>query len=529
MVNAKFTIKNYRCFSDEEPLVFTLHDGFIAFVGPNNSGKSSILKFFFEFRNIWSFLLKNLDGLIKENSYGVSFNGVTDNQEIFHRHNGRNIYVELEVELIKLIFTVSKVSTNSVNIGGGKITVKIAGQDMPVVNINMGNKNFTYSGSSGKGFMNGFSLFNLLDTMSKMIYIPSFRNVINIGADASYYDISVGSAFIETWHQWKVGSFIKQNQKIQDITNNIKELFGYSNLEINASPQLKTLQLVINNSVYKLHEIGSGISQFILVFASVAIKEPSFILIDEPELNLHPALQQKFLTNLTAYSKNGVLFATHSIGLARSVADHIYSVKKDLNCSSVKIFEKTPNYAEFLGELSYSTLQEVGFDKILLVEGPTDVRVFQQFLRAIKEEHNVLVLNLGGATMINGRREYELAEIKKIANSNNIFCWIDSEKTSEKDNIPKDRNEFIQICNRLGFKINVSEKRATENYLADYAVKETKGEKYNSLKEFEKLQDSAMPWSKEENWLIARKMKFEDIEKTDLGVFLLSIKNESVK
>ena len=44
------TLKNYRCFEDSNPAKFTVGRSFVGFVGPNNSGKSSILRFFFEFR-----------------------------------------------------------------------------------------------------------------------------------------------------------------------------------------------------------------------------------------------------------------------------------------------------------------------------------------------------------------------------------------------------------------------------------------------------------------------------------------------
>ncbi len=63
-----------------------------------------------------------------------------------------------------------------------------------------------------------------------------------------------------------------------------------------------------------------------MVLGNAAFKKPSFILIDEPEISLHPSLQLKFLNKLVGYASEGVVFATHNIGLARSVAEEIYSV-----------------------------------------------------------------------------------------------------------------------------------------------------------------------------------------------------------
>jgi predicted ATP-dependent endonuclease of OLD family len=40
---ATITVRNYRCFGDQGA-TFELRPGFTAFVGPNNSGKSILLR-----------------------------------------------------------------------------------------------------------------------------------------------------------------------------------------------------------------------------------------------------------------------------------------------------------------------------------------------------------------------------------------------------------------------------------------------------------------------------------------------------
>ena len=46
--------ENYRCFDSENPLQIDLNGGITSYVGPNNAGKTAILKFLFEFRELWS-------------------------------------------------------------------------------------------------------------------------------------------------------------------------------------------------------------------------------------------------------------------------------------------------------------------------------------------------------------------------------------------------------------------------------------------------------------------------------------------
>lgn len=246
------------------------------------------------------------------------------------------------------------------------------------------------------------------------------------------------------------------------------------------------------------------------------------MLIDEPELNLHPSLQLDFLTTLGSYAREGVLLATHSIGLARAVAERVYSVRKVADGESeLTDYESTPRLSEFLGELSFSGYRELGFDKVLLVEGRTDVKTIQQFLRLYRKEHQVVILSLGGSQLINEVSEAELNEIKRI--TENVFILIDSERDEPGKPLDPRREAFVELCRRAGIQCNVLERRAVENYLSDQAVKRIKGEKYRALGPYEKLKEILPGWAKAENWRIAREMTADELKDTDLGNFLASL------
>jgi hypothetical protein len=49
-------LKNYRCFPDRLPTALRIQPGMTALVGKNNSGKSSVLKFLYEFRDLFRLL-----------------------------------------------------------------------------------------------------------------------------------------------------------------------------------------------------------------------------------------------------------------------------------------------------------------------------------------------------------------------------------------------------------------------------------------------------------------------------------------
>jgi hypothetical protein len=155
----------------------------------------------------------------------------------------------------------------------------------------------------------------------------------------------------------------------------------------------------------------------------------------------------------------------------------------------------------------------------LLVEGVTDVITTQQFLRKLQLDHQTVIIPLGGNTLINGHRERELAELKRL--SKNVFVLIDSEKQAADEKLSEKRTQFVSICKGLEFDLCVLEQgRAIENYFPDRAVKQALGNSYSSLAPFQALKDLQNGWSKSDNWRIALETNIEEIRNTDFGQFL---------
>lgn len=522
----KIKIKNYRCFSDSKPAKFSLKNGFTSFIGVNNSGKSSLLRFFYEFRNLFE-ELKEPSTLSRALIEKASFRyapSITDKNEVFSNINDRDLEIQFRFEDIENNQSIPKFVDITIPRGSNSFSAKIyLGEgyiEMPNSrNVRVIENQLTLDGHQ-KADLSYF--LELCKDLSETLYIGPFRNAINIGSNEDYFDIKVGEAFIRNWRSFKTGHIRRHNEIAYNLTEDIKKIFEFDDLEINPSDDDRTLQIFINGKSYKLPEMGSGITQFILVLANAAVKQPSYVLIDEPELNLHPSLQLDFLTTLGSYSNKGTLFATHNIGLARASSDWIYSVHKvEEGTSNLIEFEATRHLLELLGELSFSGYNELGFDIILLVEGATDVKTIQQFLRKYKKDHQIVLLPLGGGSLINGSRDAELEEIKRI--SDNVFALIDSERDSPEDSLNSDREKFVKTCSNVGITCKVLDRRATENYFSDEAVKQVQGISYQALSPYQKLEDISPKWAKTENWRIAREMDKKDIDGTDLGEFLSSL------
>jgi energy-coupling factor transporter ATP-binding protein EcfA2 len=365
------------------------------------------------------------------------------------------------------------------------------------------------------------ALQDFATSLSQSRYFPAFRNAINEGG-GTYYDLPIGTSLVATWDQWKAGSTRAHKIAISRVESEIASLLGFSSLQINADNTSKTLDVIIDSRPQKLHEVGAGVAQLIIVLAAALVSKPPYILIDEPELSLHPSLQLSFLATLGSYATAGLLYSTHSISLARCTAQRIYAVKKIKNGSSQMhpFSDSAINFGGWLGELSYSSRVELGCEGLLLVEGSTDVLFFQEFLRKIGKDHKYVLMQLGGSSLIRGGVTPHLSELSRIIDPSKIRVFIDSEKNSAEEPLAADRMAFVSECNNIGIKVHVSERKATENYLEKNGIQKILGVEFKPLEPYQKLKACQKPWHKSDNWRIARETEFDDIKNTDLGKFL---------
>jgi ABC-type Na+ transport system ATPase subunit NatA len=528
----EITLKNYRCFPDRYPAKFVVGDGWTAFLGVNNAGKSALLRFFYEFRPFLQALGDTNNRLRLVRGHGITpgyEDCVKDPTEVFHNQNDRPLTIEFRV-------SDPKQYPNQPYPNPTSVTFELRPQEPAIVRVTrlvFGDKAaFPLGNMQTEPVDTTLRLGNIqvdlaqyLDAMTRLyrtFYVGAFRNALNTGAKKNYFDIQVGDAFIRRWRAMQTGDNLREKRVCKEVVSAIERLFGYDRLDIHANDTNDTLQVDVNNRPYRLDEHGAGLAQFIMVLVNAAVEQPAYILIDEPELNLHPSLQIEFLTALDKFAEHGLVFATHSIGLARATADRVYALTREGHgVSRVRPYEELPHLSEFLGSMSFSSYQALGFTKVLLAEGPTDVRAVQQFLRKHGRDHHVLVLPLGGSSGIKERSQEELNELKRI--TTDVSALIDSEKDSEAQPLSAERAAFRAACEENKFPCHILKFRALENYLTEAAIRQVKGPKYRALGPYENLKHLDPGWGKHENWKIAAEMSLDDIKDTDLGEFLATL------
>lgn len=502
MDSIKIKLENYRNIAYNDNIELEISEGTSFVLGVNNVGKSNLLKAFYDLREI---LNKNYWPSERKN---VVIHSNTPFDAMVNRNNLEK-EIRVGISYKKITYWVS-VFPNEPNKHTTQLLVSYQNHDIPPIGITETDQKDNE---------------HLKTVFQKVLYIGAFRAALE-QPGGQYTDITTGYEFIKQWSMWQGSGDVEKAKKLGQLIIELQNLFGYKQFSITPNHDKNNLLITTDDGVFTLNEMGGGITHFIITLGNALIHQPSIILIDEPEAGLHPQMQETFVRALAKKASYGLIATSHSIGLARSVADQISILTRESGSSPViapygQHFH--PTISQSLHEMGYSQFAEMGGNKILLVEGRTDVKCFREILRLYGIENKFIILPIGQELIAADTTKMieELSELTRFNTS--VAVIIDSELENSSATLARDRKTLLDECKKLGFATFATDKRATENYITQEAIDKL-GLGVNALTQYE---ERPLSWvNKHKNWLLFNQMKKNDFIGTKLDEF---IQNELVE
>lgn len=247
------------------------------------------------------------------------------------------------------------------------------------------------------------------------------------------------------------------------------------------------LKFDYNGFVHTSEGLGDGIINiFFIVDALYDSGEQQTIVIDEPELSLHPSLQKKVFKLLAEYAKDRqIVMATHSpyfvdFDYIKNGAKIIRTVKEDTNINVYNLEQESINKIEsLLKDLNNPHIfglsaREVFFleDKIILVEGQEDVVFYNKICKDlnIPLSGNFFGWGVGGASKMR-----IVAQILKDLGFKKVVGILDSDKKDEKSLLSNEFEDYsflIIPAKDVRYKDRVKEKLAVEGLWKNGKIQE---------------------------------------------------------
>lgn len=518
-MNIDIELKNYRCFDANHPARLRLQPGFIGVVGINNSGKSTLLRALYELRYLISSVSNSLDTYLERGTRDpISLdNAPWHPLSMFRIDNEHPLSV-----MIHPSFDDPKAAmAMGIQIHLHRdLRIEVFPTRNGTVQPHYDRVRGSHTGYPDGNSSRNDDICRMLNTVSNCCYIGASRLVP--GPGCHHFDLVLGRNLVELWRKTKEDRNPLTASRISKVQRALERIFGVASIEITPVADDRLFTIVVDGRPpLSLYEMGSGFGEIFVLLANLAGKQPSYILIDEPETHLHPSLQSELLKQLLSLSQYGVVFSTHNFGLARSISEHVYAMERHADHSVLHHIDRHPSLASLLGELSYSSYGYSQAARVLLVEGVNDVLTTREFLRLYRKHADTAIVPLGGSNMINGDRKSELDILTKL--STKVYAIIDSERNSREDPLADRIRAFAEVAQQLGVRVCVLERRAFENYLSDDAVRKAFGEKYRAAAPYQRATELPCFWGKARSCEAASYMSKDELDGTDLGQFLATI------
>jgi hypothetical protein len=209
---------------------------------------------------------------------------------------------------------------------------------------------------------------------------------------------------------------------------------------------------------------GAGIREALRLILDLELNPPKLVLIEEPEVHLHPGMARVVADYLRRKSKDiQVFLTTHSTDFVDSVSfQSVFLISRDPQnrtlCQTVRAEEAPTKISAELG-LRYSTV--FMYDRLAFVEGPSDEAVLREL--AMKANVDFAKANLGFVHMMGVRNFAHFASegTMELLTRRQIRMWFVTDRDENED------ADVNKMMDRLGPRatLRVLERRELENYL----------------------------------------------------------------
>lgn len=252
-------------------------------------------------------------------------------------------------------------------------------------------------------------------------------------------------------------------EALQNVQQTVTSLLGVQidAFESSSTSGEKGAEMDVDNFLLEVN--GSGIREALRLLLDVEFQHPGILLVEEPEVHLHPALETNMMRYLKRISRNCQVFiSTHSTNLLDTAEmKNVYLISKPKAHTELQRLNLEEAEARLPKELGVRLSSLFMFDRLVFVEGPSDEAILREWANTLNinlSQSNTGFISMGG--------------VRNFAHyaTETIFSFLTKRQVKvifiiDKDE--RDDEDIKKLTQRLKDKATVAvlQRREIENYL----------------------------------------------------------------